>query len=285
MSGLWSKWLKLSALSLSVMALCSGSVLANEGDASSVSTAQGASALKQGELPLVDVELNVGFTLVPPFAFVTESISEVQGIDPDVVRELQRRTGFKLKNDKFNLMNFSEIMDLGQEGKVDIIGGGITLSDSRREFFDFSEPCVDSALVLAVTKNSDIKDESDLKNRTLSVEAGTTAVDFFPDAEEMNIKIVENPTAFMSIFALHANQADALVMDEPMIAFYVDNWRNSNLKIVKRISEPSPLGLLFKKDATFTPYLQQAYRDMVADGTLERIKAKYGSQSRDMAAN
>lgn len=278
-------WIKLSALSMAVTMLCSnalaidGAESAPNSQAAPISQPAPASqATVASQLPLAGQELDVGLTVIPPFAFITDSISKVNGIDVDIVLELQKRTGFKLKNDRFNVMSFSELMDLGAEGKVDILGGGITLSDGRRPIFDFSEPYMLSPLVLVVRTDSDIKSVNDLRNRKLSVEAGTTAVDYFPNAEELNISLDENPSAFMCIYSVHAGLADALVMDEPMIAFYIDNWTDSKLKIVEQISEPGDLGLLFKKNAKFTPHLQLAFKEMAADGTLEKILDKYRKQ-------
>lgn len=263
--------IKVSALSLAVMSFCSSAMAAETPDSSHHNTA----STTQAALPLEGQELDVALTIVPPFAFITESFSEVRGIDVDIVKELQKRTGFKLRNNRINVMNFGEMVSLGREGKLDVLGGGITLSDGRRAYYDFSDPYMDSALVLVTRKNDTIDEVADLKNRTLSVELGTTAVDYFPNAESLNIKIAESPTAFMSIYAVHDNQADALVMDEPMVSFYINNWRDADLKIVEQISDPSNLGLLFKKDAKFTPHLQEAYREMIEDGTMAQIIDKY----------
>lgn len=272
------KFLKVSALSLAVMGLSTSAVLADRGLTALQVGAHESVATAESSLPLAGRELDVALTIMPPFAFISDSFSDVKGIDIDIIKELQKRTGFKLKNNEFNLMNFGEMVDLGREGKLDILCGGITLSEGRKAYYDFSDPYMDSALVLVTGRNGNINNIDDLRNRTLSVEAGTTAIDYFPNAESLNIKIAENPSAFMSIYAVHDKTADALVMDEPMIMFYINNWKDANLEVIAPISEPSNLGLLFKKNAEFTPVLQAAYKDMVADGTIRRIIERYMGQ-------
>ena len=66
--------------------------------------------------------------LFPSFVIVDNGFENVKGIDVDIARDLQKRTGFKLKNNRFDIMNFGELIDLATIGQIDIAGGGITLS-------------------------------------------------------------------------------------------------------------------------------------------------------------
>lgn len=229
----------------------------------------------QDNLPLADVELSVGVSLQPPFAFVTEGVADLQGIDIEIIKELQRRTGFKIKDGSIKVMHFSSMMEDGQNGSLDIIAGGITQSENRKELFDFSETVYSAPLVLVARKDSGIRTISDLKNRTLATEKGTVSAEYIPNVEQLNIQIQENLSVFMSMYAVHAKLADAVIMDAPMAYFYINNWHGSNLQIVSHVSPAHPMGIFFRKNSKFTPYLQEAMHDMIEDFTVETILSNF----------
>lgn len=234
------------------------------------------------QLPLAGVELRVGVSMQPPFVIISDSFSDLHGIEVDILRELQKRTGFKLKYDRISIMHFGTLMEQGATGMLDIMAGGILLNDTRKTIFDYSEPVSGSSMVLVARNDGGINKVADLRNRTLAVEKGTVATSLLPNAEALNVKFNENTSAFMNIYAVYSGQADAIIMDGPVAEFYIHNWKLANLKIVEAMSPISQVGLLFKKDAKFTPYLQAAYHDMVEDGTVSKIIDQY--MDKEMAA-
>lgn len=275
-----STWFKVGCVWTALMGMSLGVAWATTNEASSQAIQNSANSANsvQSTLPLANVELNIGMSQLPPFAFLTDSVTEVQGIDVDIVRELQKRTGFKIKGNKISFMRFGEMLDQGRDGNLDIVASGITLSEARREFFDFSEPYLAVPFVMVARADDNINNVQDLRNRVLATEAGSVATDFLPNAEQLNIKQIVAPSIFMCLFEIHNRTADAMLVDEPMANFYIQTWHNSNLKIVQAVSKPSAAGFLFKKNATFTPYLQAAFADMLADGTIANIFAKYMGQ-------
>lgn len=52
-------------------------------------------------------------------------------------------------------------------GQVDGIIAGMTITDERKETFDFSNPYYTSALTIATTKDSKLSDYSDLKGKAV----------------------------------------------------------------------------------------------------------------------
>lgn len=287
------KWLKVSALGLAVLGACSATAMAEStfdstsAQSQAVTTqdqtkrARGASDYTQAPYyqALRGQTLRVGITMTPPFAFVTNSLSTLHGIDIDIITELQKRTGFSFEGGRAYVMNFDALMQKGGSGQLDILAGGITLSQSRAQTYDFSEPYMSTSLVLVTRDNSPIKDVKDLEGRSLAAEGGTTASDLFPEAKDMNIRVEKSSSAFMSLYDVYSQQADAVVIDRPMVDFYMSNWKDSNLNIVEQVSDESYLGLLFKKNPNISRPLQEAYRDMVQDGTVQRIVDQYAPRA------
>lgn len=265
-------WLKLSALSVALMG-CSDLALANTVDRTNVDT--NASAYKQA---LQGQTLRVGAFISPPFAFISDSMSNLHGIDVDIIRELQKRTGFKLEGDRIVIMNFDEMMENGKNGRLDIMGGGITLSRARQQFFDFSAPVMTTTSVLVRGNNSHIDDVSDLHGRKLAAQAGSIGETLFENSP-LNVSINRTSSAFMSLFDVYSHNSDAVIIDRALVEFYQQNWPDSRLHIVQELSEESNLGLLFKKNALVNRHLQDAYQDMIEDGTVQRIVSSYISSN------
>lgn len=282
-------WVKVSALGLALFGACSGAALAD-----SVPYDQSGAQSSQYNMTTrnttnADVAythapyyqalrgrtLSVGITLTPPFAFVTDSLSVFQGIDVDLINELQKRTGFSIEGGRPFVINFNELMESAYEGKMDIMGGGITFTPSRAKVFDFSAPFMQTALVLLAKDGSPISDVKDLDGRSLAAESGSTAVDFFPEAKNMHIELKENSSVFMAMYSVHTQTADAVVVDRPMAEFYIQNWPDAGFHVVEQVSGEDPLCLMFKKNPQVSHILQAAYEDMVKDGTVQRIVDSY----------
>ena len=101
---LTNAWQKLMGACALFLIAGSATVLANE---LNTNTYEAKSAK-----PLANEELVVAFSIAPPFVIVDTDFENVRGIDVDIARELQKRTGFKLKNNRFDIMNFGELIDL-----------------------------------------------------------------------------------------------------------------------------------------------------------------------------
>lgn len=227
-------------------------------------------------LPLEGVTLEAAFSVAPPFVVVSNSFEQPSGIDIDITKELQRRTGFSLKNGGVQIMNFGDLMNLASKGDVQIAGGAITLSSSRAKVFDFSGRTVGSRMVIVARKDSNITGFDSLNNRHIATEAGTVAEDLIPEDANIHVTLDECPTNFMAIYRVSRGLSDAVIVDEPLIQFYIDNWANSNLEIKYVVPDSdSNLGLLFQKNTKASKALQAAYRDMERDGTIKSIINKY----------
>lgn len=287
------KWVKGGALSLALLGACSGVALTNTVpyDMSSVQNGQYQVAASKTNNADVDYShapyyqalrgktLSVGFNLTPPFAFVADSLSVLQGIDVDLINELQKRTGFNVEGGRAFVMDVNDLLERGYRGELDVVAGGLTLSQNRAKFFDFSAPYMKTALVLVTGNTSSIRDIKDLDGRRLAATSGSTAAELIQDSGDMRIEMSEASSVFMSLYNVHAKDADAVIVDRPMAEFYIKKWPDAGFHVVKQVSSGDYLGLLFKKNTEVSHTLQAAYRDMVQDGTVQRIVDNYMGHS------
>ena len=85
----------------------------------------------------------------PPYEF--REGNAIMGIDPEIMREVARRTGRELVIED---MSFDSVITAVVSGKADVAASGITVTPERRGKVDFSIPYVEAAQVIIVPKGS-----------------------------------------------------------------------------------------------------------------------------------
>lgn len=263
-----SKNVKFAALGLSLMSVVAA--------AQAETSVQSTQPLNADKLILQEQSLKIGLTVAPPFVFFKDSMSSIQGIDVDIINELQKRTGFKMDGGKMHLMNRDEMLADGESGELDIIAGGMILNNERSHKYDFSDPYMPTVLVLVSRNGDNIRTLGDLTGRCLATENGSLANESITQhANVNNITIDHSTSSFMTLYKVSRAHADATFIEKPVADFYMNNWPSAHLEIIEKVSDVEYLGLLFKKDPSISRPLQEAYKEMVADGTIKDIVNRY----------
>lgn len=230
----------------------------------------------KSSLPLQGQELDIGLNYAPPFVSIDGSFDNVKGIDVDIIRELQRRTGFTLNSDRFHLMGFGELMDLAGKGDLDLIAGVMSINPARAQKFTQSPGLFRSYQVVVVPANSNIKTLDDLAGKTIAAQAGTNSSDILPAHIANSTKLHYEVATFMTFYSVISGKAQALVTEEPMAQALIDNWAKGKLKILYRIDQSvSDFGYMMKKDAKISQVLHDELLKMREDGTIANIVQKY----------
>lgn len=226
--------------------------------------------------PLLGEELDVGVAIAPPFVIADRGFNNLSGIDIELIYELQRRTGFSFTEDRIQLMNFGELLDIGEEGQLDITGGAISLTQERSTIFDLSESSCLSDSVAVVRNGSNITNVYDLLGRTIAVEVGTTAEEVLPTEIAQGVKIKHSATNFMQFYDVARGDADVMIVDHAVAVDYIKTWPDANLKVAFTIPQSEgAIGLLFKKNPRVAKHLAQAFKEMKEDGTVDEIVNRY----------
>ena len=81
-------------------------------------------------------------TTFAPFEFTTDA-GDFVGIDIDLMNAIAEDQGF---NVEFNSLGFNAAVQALEAGQVDGVIAGMSITDERKEKFDFSEPYFDSGM-------------------------------------------------------------------------------------------------------------------------------------------
>ena len=203
----------------------------------------------------------------PPFESLENN--EVVGIEVEIMKLIAKDLGVEIE---FVQMDFDSVLAGIQSAKYDCAMSGITVTPKREKNMLFTNPYYNAAQVIVVKADSAIKGKADLKDKTVSVQTGTTAESGCQDE-----KIATQA------FAANADAKAALTTGK------VDAWVVDNLTAIQMVEEADGLTILEEK-MTEEPYafaFAKGSEDLVAeinksliklidDGTVEKIFTDFG---------
>ncbi len=151
----------------------------------------------------------------------------IVGFDIDLIKEIARISGFEIE---FVNMQFDGLLPALESGKIDLIISGMTATEDRKKFVDFSSPYYSTKQAILVYQDEQkIQSFDDLVGRKVGVVLGFTGdilVSKIP-----NIQSQKFNAASEVILALKSKKIEAVVMDYETAKNYAK--QNSELKLVQ----------------------------------------------------
>ena len=208
----------------------------------------------------------------PPFEYVTASgaIDEFDGIDMAIAKKIAEDNG---KTAKINNMEFDSLLLALQNGQVDAVIAGMTITDERKEAVDFSVPYYTATQVMIVREDSDIQKAADMKGKKIVVVQGYTGETCVQD---LGYDYEAFKKGSETILELINGKCDAVVIDSATAEKYVAD--NKGIKIVEDPDtfEAEEYGIAVKKGNTeLLNQINDAINKMLSDGTISDISAQY----------
>ncbi len=158
--------------------------------------------------------------------------------------------------------------------RFDVAASAIYITDERRKVVDFTDPYYPGGLVI-MTKKGDtaIKSVDDLKGKKVTVQVGTKSVgylkDNYPAVERVEVE--KNQEMFQLV---EVGRADAAVTGKPAAKLYAR--ARGTLQVVDKQLTIEEYGFaLRKEDAELIRQFNDALKKLKADGTYDKLVAKY----------
>ena len=131
------------------------------------------------------------------------------------------------KKQKFNVsldfVGFQTAVDQTQAGHADGMIAGMSITDERKNVFDFSDPYFTANATIAVkSTTTDIKSYKDLKGKTVGVKNGTASqafIDKNKDKYGYNVKVFDAADTMYE--SLNTGSIDAFMDDEPVVKYAI----------------------------------------------------------------
>ena len=208
----------------------------------------------------------------PPFEFVSGSgiIDQYDGIDVAIAKQIGTDIG---KEATINNMEFDSLLIALQNGQVDAVIAGMTVTDERKEAVDFSTPYYTATQVMIVKDDSTIAAAADLADKKIVVIQGYTGETVVKD---LGYKYESFKKGSEAILELVNGKCDAVVIDSATAEKYVKD--NEGLKIVEdnaAFGEEQYAIAVKKGNTELLDQINGSIDKMLKDGTISELSAKY----------
>jgi len=204
----------------------------------------------------------------PPFAYETPS-RQIVGFDVDVIQAIAQKAGLAVR-----IVNtpFTGVFASLDNGDLDLVISGVTITDRRRQSYDFTAPYFEARQLIAVPAASAVSTLQDLTGKKVGVVTGSTADDVASRTfGKTSPNIRRFDTTPLIVAELVAGGVDAAIGDNGVIAYRVQEHKG--LKTVNDPAFPKEyFGIVVKKgNTTLRDRLNAGLAAIVADGTYARL--------------
>lgn len=210
----------------------------------------------------------------PPYEYYEDE--QIVGIDAEVAAAIAEKLGYDFE---IVDMDFDALIPSVVSGKIDMVLAGMTVTEERQQNVDFTNSYATGVQVVIVPEDSEITSVDDLfaegASHKIGVQQGTTG-DLYctGDIQDAGLGTVEPfKTGADAILALTTGKVDCVVIDnEPAKNFVA---ANEGLKILDTEYITEDYAIALAKGSELTEQINTALEELIADGTVGEIIAKY----------
>lgn len=212
----------------------------------------------------------------PPFEFVagTGVIDQYDGIDMAIAKQIAEENGMKAAIEN---MEFDSLLVALQNGQIDAVIAGMTVTEERLEAVDFSTPYYTATQVMIVKEDSDIAAAVDMAAKKICVVQGYTGEVCVND---MGYPYEAFKKGTEAVMELVNGKCDVVVIDSATAQKYVGD--NEGLKIVEDPAafESEEYAIAVQKGNTeLLDMINKAIEAKLADGTISALGVKYTEET------
>jgi polar amino acid transport system substrate-binding protein len=201
------------------------------------------------------------------------------GSDIDIGTAIAAQMGVKAT---FKNTTFDSIIAALKAKKCDAVISGMNDTAQRRQQVDFVDYLqVGQSLMVKKGNPSHVSSLASLAGKSVSVESGTTNRDFLAAQSAKLVKsgkkaidIKTFPKDTDAAAALKAGRVDAYFGDAPVAVFYAS--KDKSFQVAGSPIAPIPIGIAIRKGDPLKAATQKALDALYANGSIEKIVAKWG---------
>jgi len=209
----------------------------------------------------------------PPMEFVDET-KAIVGFDIDLMNAIAKEAGFTVE---WKNTAWDGIFAGLESGDYDAIMSAVTITDDRKQKYDFSDPYINAGqAIIVLMDETDIASDADLPGKTVGAQIGTTGAFAIQDISGATLK--EYDTIDLALLDLANGNIDAVVVDTPVAADYAlaaDTFKGK-LKIVGEPFTEEYYGVVVPKgDDALLKLFNEGLKKVQVSGVYDTIYAKW----------
>jgi polar amino acid transport system substrate-binding protein len=270
-------WLVAVLLAALALAACGD----DDDDGGNGGGSGGAASGQAAELDLhTEGQLTIGAEF-PVKGFVELPIDDPKGFEVDLGDAIAKELGVQKvvwKNTPFTGLFSPAPKDF------DMAINEITITAERSRVVDFSVPYFDANQGFVIKKGGPaegVQSIAEMKDLQFGVQATTTGAAYVKDEIQPDSQPREFSTLTALTQALVNGQIDVMLMDVAISAEIVKE-RGEDVEMTGEFITDERYGILFEKGNPLRQQVNQAIEKLKADGTLERLQAKWFPGTEDL---
>lgn len=230
----------------------------------------GTTAAQSNEVKTYVIGTDITFA---PFEF-QDLNGDFVGIDMDLLNAIAKDQNFKVQ---VKPLGFNAAVQALESNQVDGVIAGMSITDERKQKFDFSEAYFQSGVVMGVSANNDtVKSYEDLRGQKVAVKTGTEGYSFAESiASKYGFTIVPFDDSSQMYDDVKTGNSIACFEDYPVMAYGVT--QNNGLKIVTDKEPGGSYGFAVSKgqNKELLAKFNAGLTNIQASGEYDAILEKY----------
>ena len=207
-----------------------------------------------------------------PFEYEDKD-GKLKGIDIELLKALAEDQNFK-----YGLLplGFQASMEALDNEEVDAIFSGMSISEARKEIYDFSKPYLATGITLVVEKNSNISSYEDLEGRTVTVKRGTSGCEFVEKiAQKYKFHILYLDDDMNLVEDVAMKMSDACFDDVIFVEYNIANGLKVKMPLEEEDCSECAVMVKKSKNKEFIEVINRGLSNLKKNGKYEEIINKY----------
>lgn len=227
---------------------------------------------------------------VPGFGLQDTLTGEYTGLEIDIAKKIAEYLGVDIEFTTVTAATRTELLDAGD---IDCVLATFTITEERKQSWDFTTPYFTDAVTVLVEDASGITTLADLADKKVGVSSGSTSAKALVkamiaaavlDGEGFDEETFDAATWTTGVSfqqyedypaistALSAGEVDAFCVDKSILAIYKTDGRSY---IEDRFS-PQEYGIATKKGSGFSALCEELVTTWLSDGIIDGLVSEYG---------
>ena len=204
----------------------------------------------------------------PPITYHDEN-GDLTGFDVDLAKPQGEKLGVKVE---FTESEWDSLLAAVDSGRIDTVINAVSITDERKEKYDFSEPYISVYRNIIVKGDrDDINSVADLNGKNV---AENITTEYAQKLEEYGATLVPIDTLQQAFDLILSDRADFTVLEDIQFYPYLEEHPDANLKVAFTIDDDvDQFAIPIRKGETeLVDAVNQALDELKEDGTLKEIQ-------------
>ena len=207
-----------------------------------------------------------------PFVFQNSS-NQYTGIDMDLIKAIAKDQGFEIE---ITNPGFDAAINAVQSGQADGMIAGMSVTDARKETFDFSDSYYTANTILGVKESSTISSYEDLNGKTVGVKNGTASQTFLTENQsKYGYKIKTFADGSSMYDSLNTGAVDAVMDDEPVLKYSISQGQKLKTPIEGTLIGETAFAVKKGSNPELIEMFNNGLANLKASGEFQKILDKY----------